>query len=163
MPEPTVLHEMKFYTSGNNFVMLKLIVEDIDQLRQYIHDLKLLPEDEYYFHADYGVADEIPTEADLEDDRLNLNYWINNEAAPWEAVFMKLARKKNGTFHKNRVFPIHRIAVSEHGYSEESYGFYGDELKIRNVNDTTAVLVIENCIRKYDEGRYSLSVASLTS
>ncbi|MNP74031.1 hypothetical protein D3C76_1708400 [compost metagenome] len=73
-----------------------------------------------------------------------------------------IARKKDGTFAKSRKVTIHRVASSEHGYSEDSYGFYGDELRIQTIDDQTAVLCIERTIRKYDESRHSIDPMTLS-
>jgi len=166
MPEDQViiLHEETVRVKRDDVKLQLIIPGPVEQeyLKQYVAQLALETDEEnLYFPEEYGVEDDKPTIEDLTNDQMRMAHWILSERARWDKVFQKLARKKNGTFNKSRKLTLHRIATSETGYSEDSYGFYGDELRIEVINDTTAVLLIQNTIRKYDEGRTSIDPMTL--
>lgn len=164
MDEAIVLYEETVQVKKNQ-VTLRLIIPgpvELDYLKNYVHSLSLETDpDNLYFPKDFGVDGEVPTVADLTNDQMRLAHWILSERARWDLVFPMIARKKDGTFAKRRVVTLHRVATSETGYSEDSYGFYGDDLRIETIDDQTAVLCITTTVRKYDEGRWSLDPMTL--
>lgn len=164
MDQPIILHEETVALTKTKAVALALVIPgavELDHMKNYIAKLSLADEDELHFDGSYGSADEAPTDSDLALDKERLHFWIESERAPWDKIWAKIPRKKNGTFAIGRIITLHRVASSETGYSEDAYGYYGDDLKVRTISDTTAVLLIDNSIRKYDYGRQSIDPATL--
>ncbi|MEX3713386.1 hypothetical protein ABFV99_13360 [Cytobacillus horneckiae] len=136
-------------SKGSEFTIqgdLEVISRDLGHL------LNLEPDNE-----DYGInhvkkndpwGDERWTEKERLEDEARLSAVLSFGYEDWFSIFNKITKKKNGTFAKNRVHVIHRGNTYAH-YWEDSYGWNAPEVRIKSINDLTAIVSLDYVTEHY--------------
>lgn len=119
------------------------LIGDLDSIQKEIANLQNMTPEEYkeegyvYWDSDERVR----TQDDIFKEIVDVSAYFD-EDFDWTDIINNMPRKKNGTFHKNRVRSLHRTR-SFSLLLEDHYGYSAPEVRIKSINDLEAMITLE--------------------
>lgn len=125
------------------------LVGDLNSIQEEITALQTMTPEQYneegYIYWD--GEERTRTSEDIFKEMVDVSEYFD-ENFDWTDIINNIPRKKNGTFHKNRVRTLHRARSFSH-LLEDYYGYNAPEVRIRAINDLEAEVTLEWTIESW--------------